>query len=163
MRSRLPDGAFLYGEYLKYVPRHGHQRAQGLGLPQPAVPLRARALRHAAPKEDTELESLERPARALRAACSAPPCAGRSPTSRTTRSRGYFYLYGHAYAAYVLSGCAPEHQRAAVGRRSSRRSWSAASPTASFWDYPLYSYHKPYGTGFALMALSRAWLFESEG
>jgi len=25
----------------------------------------------------------------------------------------------------------------------------------SWWDYPLYSYHKPYGTAFALMALTR--------
>ena len=29
-------------------------------------------------------------------------------------------------------------------------------PDGSFWDYPLYSYHKPYGTGFALIALTRA-------
>ncbi len=29
-------------------------------------------------------------------------------------------------------------------------------PDGSFWDYPLYSYHKPYGTAFALIALARA-------
>jgi hypothetical protein len=29
-------------------------------------------------------------------------------------------------------------------------------PDGSFWDYPLYSYHKPYGTALALIALSRA-------
>ena len=25
----------------------------------------------------------------------------------------------------------------------------------SFWDYPTYDYHKYYGTGYALIALSR--------
>ena len=25
----------------------------------------------------------------------------------------------------------------------------------SFWDYPTYAYHKYYGTGYALIALSR--------
>jgi len=24
----------------------------------------------------------------------------------------------------------------------------------SWWDFPLYSYHQPYGTGYALMALA---------
>ncbi|MFM1995826.1 MAG: hypothetical protein RLZZ111_213, partial [Planctomycetota bacterium] len=25
----------------------------------------------------------------------------------------------------------------------------------SWWDYPLYDYHQPYGTGYALMTLHR--------
>ena len=25
----------------------------------------------------------------------------------------------------------------------------------SWWDYPLYDYHQPYGTGYALMTLQR--------
>ena len=28
-------------------------------------------------------------------------------------------------------------------------------PEGSWWDYPLYDYHKPYGTAFALMSLRR--------
>ncbi|MEG2810488.1 MAG: hypothetical protein RR889_07575, partial [Akkermansia sp.] len=27
----------------------------------------------------------------------------------------------------------------------------------SWWDYPLYNYHKFYGTGYALSALDEAW------
>jgi hypothetical protein len=26
-------------------------------------------------------------------------------------------------------------------------------PDGSWWDYPLYNYHQPYGTGFALLTL----------
>ena len=29
-------------------------------------------------------------------------------------------------------------------------------PDGSFWDYPLYGYHKPYGTAFAVITLARA-------
>jgi cytochrome b561 len=29
-------------------------------------------------------------------------------------------------------------------------------PDGSLWDYPLYSYHKSYGTAHALIALTRA-------
>ena len=68
---------------------------------------------------------------------------------------GYFYLYGHAYAALVLERLPAEEQETL---------WPAMiealmvchQPDGSFWDYPLYSYHKPYGTGFALMALTRS-------
>jgi hypothetical protein len=31
----------------------------------------------------------------------------------------------------------------------------ARQPDGSYWDYPLYGYHKFYGTGYALIALSR--------
>jgi hypothetical protein len=28
-------------------------------------------------------------------------------------------------------------------------------PDGSWWDFPLFSYHKPYGTAFVLMSLKR--------
>jgi len=67
---------------------------------------------------------------------------------------GYFYLYGHAYAAYSLEQMPVDVQD---------RLWPAMvdalkvchQPDGSFWDYPVYGYHKPYGTAFALMALAR--------
>jgi hypothetical protein len=67
---------------------------------------------------------------------------------------GYFYLYGHQYAALCLEQLPEDDQR---------RFWpdvvSAVLKTrqldGSFWDYPLYGYHKFYGTGYALMTLAR--------
>jgi hypothetical protein len=67
---------------------------------------------------------------------------------------GYFYLYGHGYAAYILEEMPQDDQD---------RLWPALvdallycrQPDGSFWDYPPYSYHKEYGTAFALIALSR--------
>jgi hypothetical protein len=71
---------------------------------------------------------------------------------------GYFYLYGHAYAAYVLEK---------LDKAQQEKYWPllvdaveyCREPDGSFWDYPLYSYHKPYGTAFALIALARAQRF----
>ncbi len=67
---------------------------------------------------------------------------------------GYFYLYGYQYAALVLERLPTE---------DSREFWpfvaesilKTRQPDGSFWDYPTYDYHKYYGTGYALIALSR--------
>ena len=67
---------------------------------------------------------------------------------------GYFYLYGHAYAAYVLESL-PQEQQAPLWPALVDAVMHCRQPDGSFWDYPLYSYHKPYGTAFALIALSR--------
>ena len=67
---------------------------------------------------------------------------------------GYFYLYGHAYAAYVLEERSPEAQRR-LWPELAEAVLHCRQPDGSFWDYPLYSYHKPHGTAMALIALSR--------
>jgi hypothetical protein len=68
---------------------------------------------------------------------------------------GYFYLYGHAYAAWALEKL-PAPERARLAKLLVDAVLYCRDPDGSFWDYPLYSYHKPYGTAFALIALSRA-------
>ena len=68
---------------------------------------------------------------------------------------GYFYLYGHAYAAYVLERL-PQEEQKELWPLMVDAVLVCRQPDGSFWDYPLYSYHKPYGTGFAVVALTRA-------
>jgi len=68
---------------------------------------------------------------------------------------GYFYLYGHAYAAYVLAEELSEKQQKVLSPLMAEAVLITRQPDGSFWDYPLYSYHKPYGTAYALIALSR--------
>ena len=67
---------------------------------------------------------------------------------------GYFYLYGHSYAA-LLMGQLSEEARIANGPDLLRAVLLCRQPDGSFWDYPLYSYHKAYGTAYAIMALAR--------
>jgi hypothetical protein len=65
---------------------------------------------------------------------------------------GYYFLFGHYYAARVL-------ERVGPAERSAYQSWLAATmarlqdPDGSWFDFPFYGYHKQYGTAFAVMTL----------
>ena len=67
---------------------------------------------------------------------------------------GYFYYFGHYYAARALEQLPPETQqihapylaKLILDRQEKNGAW---------WDYPLYDYHRAYGTAFALMTLHR--------
>lgn len=67
---------------------------------------------------------------------------------------GYFYLYGQQYAAVVLEKM-PEADRRRFWPAVVRFTLKARQSDGSFWDYPTYDYHRYYGTGYALMTLSR--------
>lgn len=66
---------------------------------------------------------------------------------------GYFYLYGYYHAA-LLQRRLPLAERRRYAPYLERAVNVCRQPDGSYWDYPLYSYHKPYGTAFALLALS---------
>lgn len=67
---------------------------------------------------------------------------------------GYFYLFGHYYAA-MLAERLPKEEQQRVHPLLEKAVLLCRQPDGSFWDYPLYSYHKPYGTAYALMVLAR--------
>ncbi|MCK6446678.1 MAG: terpene cyclase/mutase family protein [Planctomycetes bacterium] len=152
-RSRLSDDAFLYGEYLKYRPRMGINELYGSAC---RTPLCLRALDLFGRKIETQhyvsaLENLLVKSPDYQKASVRRPIPHESWYSIS----GYFYLYGHAYAAYVLER---------LPKKEQDRFWPllvdavqyCRDPDGSFWDYPLYSYHKPYGTALAVLALARA-------
>mgnify|MGYP002848887534 FL=1 len=58
------------------------------------------------------------------------------------------------YAAMMMEQL-PEVDRIRNGKDLVSAVLLCRQPDGSFWDYPLYSYHKPYGTAYAIMALSR--------
>jgi hypothetical protein len=65
---------------------------------------------------------------------------------------GYFYYYGHYYATLCIDQLAsdrrPFYQDHLAGILLGHQ-----EKDGSWWDYPLYNYHQPYGTAFALMSL----------
>lgn len=67
---------------------------------------------------------------------------------------GYFFYYGHYYAAL----CA-ERVPNAVAQRYRGQIAAILLPLqekdGSWWDFPLYNYHQQYGTAFTLMTLTR--------
>jgi hypothetical protein len=66
---------------------------------------------------------------------------------------GYFYYYGIFYFTEAVN-LLPREQHAEFARRLAAIIIERQESDGSWWDYPLYDYHQPYGTGYALLALS---------
>ena len=68
---------------------------------------------------------------------------------------GYFYLFGHYYAARLI-GQLPEQARAKYWPPLQYHVAKLQQKDGSMWDYDMHAYHKPYGTAFALMTLKQS-------
>ncbi len=71
---------------------------------------------------------------------------------------GYFYYYGIYYFTESVRLLPPEEQKP-YAEKLAALILSKQEKDGSWWDYPLYEYHQPYGTGYSLMAL--AWCRET--
>lgn len=69
------------------------------------------------------------------------------------RISGYFYYYGVFYFTESVRLLPPEKQKT-YAERLAALIISKQEKDGSWWDYPLYDYHQPYGTGYCLMALA---------
>lgn len=67
---------------------------------------------------------------------------------------GYFYYYGHYYAALCTDELKPAEARP-YRRLLAATLVPLQEKDGSWWDFPFYDYHQPYGTAFALMTLAR--------
>jgi hypothetical protein len=67
---------------------------------------------------------------------------------------GYFYYFGHYYAARCIEQLEPAAQPFYQDHLA-RLIIDLQEKDGSWWDYPLYNYHQQYGTAFALMTLHR--------
>lgn len=67
---------------------------------------------------------------------------------------GYFYYFGHYYAALCIEELKAADRPYFQGHLA-HILLARQEKDGSWWDYPLYDYHQPYGTAFALMSLRR--------
>lgn len=67
---------------------------------------------------------------------------------------GYFYYFGHYYAARCIE-VLPESEQVEWQAKLARIIIDKQESDGCWWDFPLYDYHQPYGTGFALSTLVR--------
>lgn len=78
------------------------------------------------------------------------------PHESFAQNSGYFFYYGYYYSGMCLDLLPPDQ----VKRHAALLSvdiLNRQGTDGAWWDYPLYNYHKFYGTGYALFALARAW------
>lgn len=67
---------------------------------------------------------------------------------------GYFYYFGHYYAARCIA-VLPKEERVPWQDKLAGIIIDKQESDGCWWDFPLYDYHQPYGTGFALSTLVR--------
>ncbi len=158
-RQHLPDGSFLYGEYLQYKPRQGINRPAGsLGRSQAGNI----ALRLWGDKKITDqvivtwLDRLFARNEWLGIGRKRPV-----PHEAWFQIAGYFYYYGHYYAGLLLEHV-PEKDRPRLQDHLASTLMKLQEKEGDWWDYPLYDYHRQYGTAMAVMALQRCLRKEPE-
>jgi hypothetical protein len=152
VRQRKPGHSYLYGEYLKRYPVAGINRPGGsLGRSQ-ACNL---ALRLWGDKYITD-EVLETWLHRLMARNGWLDIGRKRPIPHESwfQVAGYFFYYGHYYAALCLEQLPPE-RRPEFQAHLATLLIRLQEKDGSWWDYPLYNYHQQYGTAFALLSLHR--------
>ena len=150
VQQRNPDFSYLYGLYLRYHPLMEINRPGGsLGRSQ-ACNLALRLWGDRKVTDAIIIEWLDR----LIVRNGRLDMGRKRPIPHESHFMvaGYFYYYGHYYAALCIDQLPtaghPFYQdhlaRILLGHQERDGSW---------WDYPLYNYHQQYGTAFVLLSL----------
>ena len=151
-RQAKPDRSYLYGDYLKYVPAHPVNRPGGsLGRSHACNA----ALRRFADPDLTDAAIKEWLDRLV--ARNGWLDLGRKkpiPHESWFAVAGYFFFYGHYYAAECIRALPPA-ERPALQDSLARILLPLQEPNGCWWDYPFYDYHTQYGTAFAIRTLVR--------
>jgi len=151
-RLRTPDGNYVYSIDHKYYPHGLINRHGGSSLRNGTCDVALLLCGSGKMKKANLRASLQRYVEQHRIAIAGM----RRPVPHESHYAvsGYFYLYGQQYAALAL-----DH----LGAADKRLYWpkvveftlKSRQHDGSFWDYPTYNYHKFYGTGYALITLTR--------
>jgi hypothetical protein len=148
--QRQKDGTYLYGTYLRNSPTAGINRPAGsLGRSQ-ACNYALRVWNDPAITDAVLVEWLDR----LIARNGWLSVGRKKPVPHESffQVAGYFYYFGHYYATESIR-LLPAKDRAFYQDHLANLLLELQEADGSWFDYPLYDYHKGYGTGFALMSL----------
>jgi hypothetical protein len=148
-RCLTPEGTFIYSTSHRYYPHGVINRPQGSLTRNPGCHLARHLI-----SGDSTVADIEKAIRRLLDKRAFGRMALHRPVPHESwfSVSGYFYLYGYYYAAECRRVVSQEFM-AGVRDALIEEVLVTHHPDGSFWDYPLYGYHKPYGTGYALMAL----------
>ncbi len=150
--QQLPDFSYLYGSYLRWQPRRPINRPGGsLGRSQ-ACNLALRLWGDERITDAVLEDWLERII--VRNGWLELGRKRPVPHESFFQVAGYFYYFGHYYAARSLE-LLPEAAQARYRGGLATIILDVQDADGSWWDYPLYDYHQQYGTAYALMTLHR--------
>jgi hypothetical protein len=149
-RQRKPDFAYLYGEYLKYEPQHPINLPGGsLGRSQ-ACNLALRLWKDEDVTDKIMMTWLDR----LFARNGWLDMGRKKPFPHESHFAvaGYFFYFGHYYAGLSIAQV-PEDKRPFFQDHLATILLRLHGDDGTWWDFPLYDYHRQYGTAFALMTM----------
>lgn len=149
--QRLPDGSYLYGYYLHKMPTHPINNPGGsLGRSQAC----ALALCVWGDKRETD-ELLEQWLDRLITRNGWLSLGRKKPIPHESffAVAGYFFYFGHYYAGLCVDQL-PAAKQDFYKQHLTHILLDLQEADGSWFDYPFYSYHKPYGTAFAIMTLN---------
>jgi hypothetical protein len=152
LRQRKPDFCYDYGEYLKYRPQHPVNLPGGsLGRSQ-ACNIAMRLWGDTQVTDAIIKNWLDR----LFARNGWLDIGRKRPIPHESwfYVAGYFFYFGHYYAARCID-VLPEADRPEFQDQLAHVLLALQEKDGSWWDFPMFDYHKPYGTAFALMSLKR--------
>ncbi len=156
LRQRYPDFAYAYGEYLKYAPRMDINRPGG-SLGRSQVCNLALRLYGDQLVTDQVLETwLDRLVvrNGWLSMSRKRNYPAQSPHYGDFGVAGYFYYYGHYYAALCIEEL-PLAKRQFYQDHLANILLPLQERDGSWWDYILYDYHQQYGTAMAVSTLVR--------
>jgi hypothetical protein len=150
-KLRKPDGSYAYSWDHLYWPQGGINKIKGSLGRTSVCDLALKAWGKEVPPARAEkaLADLESFGHFLRIARKYP-----IPHETWYQNSGYFCFYGYYYASQTLETL-PAEKRAPFAKQIASHLLPLQEQDGSWWDYQLYSYHKPYGTAYVLMALGR--------
>jgi hypothetical protein len=151
-RQRKPDYSYLYGLYLKWWPMGGINRPAGsLGRSQ-ACNLALRLWGDKTVSDAVLKTWLDR----LFARNLWLDMGRKRPVPHESwfQVAAYFFYYGHYYAALCIEQLPPA-ERKHFQDHLAHILLRLQEKDGSWWDFPFYDYHQPYGTAFAVMSLVR--------
>lgn len=149
---RFPNNAFAYAIDHRLWPQGGINQVKGSLARTPACLLALDDFKQGSVELAhwrKALDDLEREGRFLRIARKYP-----FPHEAWYANSGYFCFFGYRYASEVIARL-PEEERPARREQIRKKLLPLQEKDGSWWDYQFYGYHKPYGTAYVLMALSR--------
>jgi len=152
-RQQKSDFSYMYGEYLKYQPMRGINRPGGsLGRSQ-ACNLALRRWGDTNVTDEVMVAWLDR-----LVTRNGWLDIGRKrpiPHEAWFQVAGYFFYYGHYYAGLCIEELGDHEAAPKLQRELAGILVPLQEKDGSWWDFPFYDYHQPYGTAYALMALAR--------
>ena len=154
-RQRRPNFSYVYGEYLMRVPTFRANQINRPGGSLGRSQVCNLALRLYGDKRVTD-EVIETWLNRLFARNGWLSIGRKRPVPHEAwfQIAGYFYYFGHYYAAMCIDEL-PAEERPYFQDHLARILLPLQEADGCWWDYPLYDYHQSWGTAMAVSALVR--------